>query len=50
MTILLQHLTAAIGAEAATRLILSEHLADEDRAVLRDLVFGIGPRQERPGP
>lgn len=50
MTILLQHLTAAIGAEAATRLILSEHLADEDRAVVRDLVFGIGPRPEQPGP
>jgi hypothetical protein len=50
MTMLHQHLTAAIGAEAATRLILSEHLADEDRAVVRDLVFGIGPRPEQPGP
>lgn len=50
MTILLQHLSAAIGAEAATRLILSEHLADEDRAVVRDLVFAVGRRPEQSGP
>jgi hypothetical protein len=50
MTILLEHLTAAIGAEAATRLILSEHLADEDRAIVRDLVFGTVPRPKQSGP
>lgn len=50
MTILLQQLTPAIGAEAAARLILSEHLAAEDRAVVRDLVFGIGPRPEHAEP
>jgi|GEM_PF-3853376 len=43
MRILLEHLTAAVGAEAAARLIMSEHLADKDRAIVRDLVFGITP-------
>lgn len=50
MTILLDDLTAAIGAEDAGRLILSDHLADEDRTVVRDLVFGIDSRPERPEP
>jgi tetratricopeptide (TPR) repeat protein len=47
MATLLEHLTAAIGAQAAARLIMSEHLANEDRSVVRDLVFGITPG---PGP
>lgn len=42
MATLLRHLAEAVGAEAAARLVLSEHLADEDRAVARDLVFGVG--------
>lgn len=41
MAILLKHLTEAIGAEAAARHLLSEHLADEDRAIVRDLILGI---------
>jgi hypothetical protein len=47
MATLLKHLTAAIGAQAAAQLIMSEHLANEDRSVVRDLVFGITPG---PGP
>ncbi|MDF1597100.1 MAG: hypothetical protein P1T08_13555 [Acidimicrobiia bacterium] len=43
MATLLEHLTAAVGAEAAARLVMSENLADEDRAIVRDLVFGITP-------
>jgi hypothetical protein len=43
MATLLEHLSEAMGAGAAARLLLSEHLADEDRAVVRDLVFGIAP-------
>src|SRR5204862_188075 len=43
MANLLEHLTAAVGAEAAARLVMSEHFADEDRAIVRDLVFGITP-------
>jgi hypothetical protein len=45
MATLLGHLTEAVGADAAARLVLSEYLADEDRAVVRDLVFGSGPEQ-----
>ncbi|MCZ7537755.1 MAG: hypothetical protein M5T61_18780 [Acidimicrobiia bacterium] len=43
MMTLLQHLTSAIGPEAASRLILSEHLADEDRAVVRTRVWNQPP-------
>jgi hypothetical protein len=42
MRILFEQLTDAIGADAAARLIMSEHLAHEDWSVVRDLVFGIG--------
>lgn len=48
MAILLGHLTEAVGVQGAARLIMSEHLADEDRAVVRDLVFGIGPDAGQP--
>lgn len=41
MATLLEHLTKAVGAEAAARLVMSESLAAEDRAIARDLVFGI---------
>lgn len=47
MATMLEHLTAAIGAQAAARLIMSEHLANEDRSVVRDLVFGITPGRGR---
>jgi tetratricopeptide (TPR) repeat protein len=40
MAILLRHLTRAVGPEAAARLLMSPHLADPDRVVVRDLVFG----------
>ena len=42
IAILLKHLTEAIGAEAAARHLLSDHLADEDRSIVRDLILGIG--------
>ncbi|WP_147453837.1 hypothetical protein [Nocardiopsis sp. Huas11] len=38
---LFEQLTEAVGAETAARLVMSEHLADEDRAVARDLVLGV---------
>ena len=50
MSTLLQHLTEAIGPETAARLILSEHLADEDRAVVRDLIFPTSTRPKPPSP
>jgi hypothetical protein len=37
---LLEHLKTAVGAGAAAKLLLSAHLVDEDRSVVRDLVFG----------
>jgi hypothetical protein len=49
MTTVLEHLTPAIGPQSAARLIMSEHLADDDRAVLRDLVLGIEPPPGRSG-
>lgn len=47
MTILLEHLTSAIGADNAARLLLSEHLDEPDRAVLVDLAFGLGQGDSR---
>lgn len=41
MTTLLRHLTDALGPEAAAQLVLSQHLTDADRTVVRDLVFGL---------
>jgi hypothetical protein len=41
MAILLRHRTDAVGPEAAAQLLMSPQLADHDRAVERDLVFGL---------
>jgi hypothetical protein len=41
LAILVRHLTDAVGPETAARLVTSLHLADPDRAVARDLVFGL---------
>lgn len=38
---LLRHLTGAVGPEVAARMVMSDHLADPDRVVVRDLVFGL---------
>jgi hypothetical protein len=50
MSILLDQLKVAIGAEGAARVIMSEYLAEEDRLVLRDLVFGISSGPDQPQP
>lgn len=41
MAMLLRHLTDAVGPEAAAQVVMSGHLAGPDRAVVRDLVFGV---------
>lgn len=50
MGMLLRELMEAIGPEAAARLVLSPHLADADRAVVLDLVFGLRRQPDAAGP
>lgn len=47
IALLLRHLTTAIGPDAAARILLSPHLAEPDRTVVRDLVLGLRP-ESRP--
>lgn len=47
LALLLRHLSDAIGPEAAAQRLLSGELADVDRVVARDLVFGL---RSDPGP
>ena len=41
VALMLRHLTEAVGPEVAARMVMLPHLADEDRAVVSDLVFGL---------
>lgn len=41
MATLLRHLTGAVGPETAAQMVMSFQLADPDRTVVRDLVFGL---------
>lgn len=47
IALLLRYLTTAVGPDAAARLLMSPHLAEADRAVVRDLVLGLS---SHPGP
>jgi len=47
MATLLRHLTDVVGPEAAAQFVSSPDLADPDRAVVRDLIFGL---RSDPGP
>lgn len=38
---LLRYLTGAVGPEVAARMVMSDHLAEPDRVVVRDLVLGL---------
>jgi DNA-binding transcriptional ArsR family regulator len=46
MSTLFDHLSQAVGPAAAATRLLSDHLAEQDRTVVRDLVFGIAPRAD----
>ena len=47
IALLLRYLTTAVGPDAAARLLMSPHLEEPDRTVVRDLVLGL---RSDPGP